>query len=175
MSKRPTTSSTPKKAWTNARHMLLISSTKFWCSAKGAAVVMDAVDAVVGGLAGPLPCEHVYLMPAPFEGGGQLRHMNGHAAHGDRVQGFPRKQCDPHVLWSFLFDRRCLLPWWLNSEPGSSNPPLCNRSMIVSLGPPPDQTGAAATSRCAETRNPGRRPANIRLHRYSRTRVGSAR
>jgi hypothetical protein len=33
---------------------------------------------------------------APLQGGGQLGDVDADAADGDRVKGFPRKECDSH-------------------------------------------------------------------------------
>src|SRR5262249_32023140 len=61
-----------------------------------AAVVVDAVDAVVTGLVVPLAGEDVDLVAAAFEAGGQLGDVNADAADGEGVKAFPRKQGNPH-------------------------------------------------------------------------------
>ena len=51
-----------------------------------AAVVVDPVDEVVPWLRLALPRENVDLVLAPVEGGGQLRDVDSHAAHRNRVK-----------------------------------------------------------------------------------------
>ncbi len=93
---RPIESSTAKKSWTNDRHMLLTSSTKFGVQGEGAAMIMNAVNAVVGALASALAGEDVDLVPAAFQAGGQLGHVDADAADRDGMKRFPGKQGNSH-------------------------------------------------------------------------------
>jgi len=61
-----------------------------------AAAVVDAVDAIIVGLAVPLAREHVNFVPAPDQRGGQFRDMDADAADSDGVERFPRKQGNAH-------------------------------------------------------------------------------
>ena len=57
-----------------------------------AAVVVDAVDELIGALPLAEAHEHMRLVAAPLEGRGQLGHMHRHSADGDRVKTFPGKR-----------------------------------------------------------------------------------
>ena len=85
-----------ENSWTKARHMLLTSSTKFECSAKVAAMIMHAVDAVVVRLLVAEAREHMDFMAAPIESGRQLRDVDPDSTHGDAVQRLPGKQGNLH-------------------------------------------------------------------------------
>jgi hypothetical protein len=52
-------------------------------------VVVDPVDAVVAGLLVALAREDVDLVAAALQGGGQLGHVDAHAADRDGMKGFP--------------------------------------------------------------------------------------
>jgi hypothetical protein len=64
---------------------------------KGTAVVVNAVDAVVVGLPGPLAGENVDFVLAALQRGSQFGHVDADAADGDGMEGLPGKQSDAHA------------------------------------------------------------------------------
>src|SRR5258708_40310416 len=63
-----------------------------------AAVIMHSVDALVIRLVMAFARKNMNLMLAARQSGSQFRDMDAHAAHGDGMQGFPRKQGYAHGL-----------------------------------------------------------------------------
>src|SRR5215467_11295549 len=63
---------------------------------KRAAVIMDAVDALIVALAVSHAGEHVYHVTFPLQRGGQLRYVHSNAAYCNRMERFPGKHCDSH-------------------------------------------------------------------------------
>ena len=76
-------------------------------TAESAAVVVDAVDAVVVALPMAEARENMDFMPAAMQGGGQLGDVNAHAADRDGMQRFPGKQRISSRFISMLASHPC--------------------------------------------------------------------
>src|SRR3990170_1355299 len=63
---------------------------------KATAMVVNTVDALIGPLAAPRPCEDVHLMPFALQSSCELRDVHGAASDRDGVQRFPREKGDSH-------------------------------------------------------------------------------
>jgi hypothetical protein len=65
-----------------------------------AAMVVDAVDAIIEALLGTLASKDMNFVLPALKRGGQFGDVNAHAAHGDGMKRFPGEQSNAHKLVS---------------------------------------------------------------------------